>query len=205
TSVDAGFTPQLEAAASWLAAHPWLVDGARWGAAGVGLFGVYCSVMVYVATRREQWSALQTGVKFFGSTLLLGAAVVSCVSAWTLPEAALARLPQGLYLALLSASALKLALELPSLALVRDVGSSAGKRMATVMLGQLRSLTMFRFGALFGCGMVLPTLLLADVFPLAATPVLSLLIAVGLCAGELSERYMFFRAAPASRMPGSLS
>ena len=37
-----------------------------------GLIGVFCSVMVYVDTRRVCWNFRQSGGKFFGSTILLG-------------------------------------------------------------------------------------------------------------------------------------
>ena len=39
-----------------------------------GLLGVICSAMIYVDTRREFWSALQSFGKFLGTALLLGAA-----------------------------------------------------------------------------------------------------------------------------------
>jgi ferredoxin len=39
-----------------------------------GLLGVFCSAMVYHDTRREFWRLPATGGKFFGTTLLLGAA-----------------------------------------------------------------------------------------------------------------------------------
>src|SRR5262249_16833879 len=40
-----------------------LAPALRLGAALVGLAGVFCSMMVYVATRREQWSPSHSGVK----------------------------------------------------------------------------------------------------------------------------------------------
>lgn len=53
-------------------------------AAGTALAGVFCSAMIYVDTRRPFWTASVTFPKFFGTTLLLGAAgfatVLSCTS-----------------------------------------------------------------------------------------------------------------------------
>lgn len=43
----------------------------------VGLVSVFCSVMVYVDTRRPFWILPQTAVKFFGTTVVLGAALAS--------------------------------------------------------------------------------------------------------------------------------
>ena len=41
-----------------------------------GLLGVACSAMIYVDTQREFWRASQCFGKFFGTTLLIGAATV---------------------------------------------------------------------------------------------------------------------------------
>lgn len=49
-----------------------------WWVAVVGLGCVFCSVMVYVDTHRPFWQASQTVPKFFGTTLVLGAALASC-------------------------------------------------------------------------------------------------------------------------------
>ena len=54
----------------------------RVAAAVAGLLGVFCSAMIYVDTRREFWSASQCFAKFFGTTLLLGAAsALACARA----------------------------------------------------------------------------------------------------------------------------
>ncbi len=47
----------------------WIHFGLALGAIGAGLLGVFCSVMVYVFTRRPYWSFPQTSVRF-GLTLL---------------------------------------------------------------------------------------------------------------------------------------
>lgn len=57
-----------------------------WPAALIGLLSVWCSVMVYVDTRRPYWLMVQTAPKFFGSTLVLGLAAASL---WE-PKAAIA-------------------------------------------------------------------------------------------------------------------
>jgi len=45
-----------------------------------GLIGVFCSVMVYVDTRRTLWSLRLSGAKFFGTTILLGVAASVALS-----------------------------------------------------------------------------------------------------------------------------
>ncbi|HEY0708513.1 MAG TPA: DmsC/YnfH family molybdoenzyme membrane anchor subunit, partial [Polyangia bacterium] len=54
-----------------------LLEGAT---AGLGLVGVFCSIMIYVVTRRTHWRAAMTATKFTGTTVLLGAATVFMVS-----------------------------------------------------------------------------------------------------------------------------
>ncbi|MFZ4768236.1 MAG: DmsC/YnfH family molybdoenzyme membrane anchor subunit, partial [Roseimicrobium sp.] len=52
-----------------------------WIAAAVGLGSVFCSVMVYVDTRRPFWVMSQTAPRFFGTTVLLGLAMAACWNA----------------------------------------------------------------------------------------------------------------------------
>ena len=118
----------------------------RAGALVFGIVGVFCSVMVYVATRREHWSFVQTGVKFFGTTLLLGCAAVLAVSArcHTLQVSR-----TSLLLSLLAGVTLiKLAFEAHSLGYASDRRGTALKRMALVMRGELRHVTVIRFALL---------------------------------------------------------
>jgi len=174
----------------------------RHGTALIGVLGVYCSVMVYVATRREHWSATQTGLKFFGSTLTLGAAAVFCVALWSVAPGM--QLPTELLDLVLAGASVKLALELHALQLVRDVRSSTPKRMAIVMLGELRGWTFTRLTTLLLGGVGWPALMLAGWLPSSAWQGFATLGLVLLLVSELCERYLFFRAAPASRMPGAL-
>src|SRR5262249_42030534 len=41
-----------------------------------GALAVFCSVMVYVATRRPHWRGSATGLRFFGTTLVAGTATL---------------------------------------------------------------------------------------------------------------------------------
>lgn len=59
----------------------WVSGGLALSSIGAGMLGVFCSVMVYVFTKRPFWSLEQTGTRF-GLTLLgLGAAFVSPLAA----------------------------------------------------------------------------------------------------------------------------
>ncbi len=172
-----------------------------------GLLGVFCSVMVYVATRRSHWAAVNTGIKFFGSTVILGSASVLALEAATASALGAGQpLPaRALAVVLIVVSLVKMAYEV---SLLRHAGArlqTAEKRMARVMLQELRPVTEARFVAGAVGGVVAPGLAL--LLPSAASPIHVVLwfIALGLVlAGEFLERYLFFRAAPASAMPGGL-
>jgi formate dehydrogenase iron-sulfur subunit len=173
-----------------------------------GLLGVFCSVMIYVATRRTQWRLSITGGKFLGTTVTLGAAcvlVVSQLSAALLPAPARGLVTGGLgpalLLVILGASAAKLIFELSLLRHGRDRQHTILKRVAILMLRDLRSVSLARFLCLLGGGVLLPALALRG-GPLVAV---ATLIFLALVAGEFCERYLFFKAAPPSRMPGAFS
>jgi Fe-S-cluster-containing dehydrogenase component/DMSO reductase anchor subunit len=171
-------------------------------AALVGALGVFCSVMVYVATRRAQWAGTQTGIKFFGTALSLGAAAVFAVYAFT--GGSLDRVGAALLSLVLGVTLVKLAFEGSMLLKVRERRLSVMKRMALLMLGDLRVVTLCRFVLAAAGGVALPAVLLrhgvaSEVMQTVSATSLALLL-----LGELCERYLFFRAAPASRMPGGI-
>jgi Fe-S-cluster-containing dehydrogenase component/DMSO reductase anchor subunit len=184
-------------------------------AIGLGLLGVLCSVMVYAATRRAHWRGSLTGPRFFATTLLLGAAAVLMVSVLTAGtlggSESSARLVKALLLVVMAASGGKLLAEASVLRHLKGVRHTVGKRVALVMIRDLERPTLARFlcggvGGIVIPGlalMVLPDILAGGGFTpgLRASMVAALLL---LLAGELLERYLFFKAAPASRMPGGL-
>ena len=175
----------------------------RAGAVWAGLVGVFCSVMVYVATRREQWSFTQTGLKFFSTTLLLGCASVLAVSTWGEGAQAVHQ-PSLLQSVIIGCALFKLAFEGHALSYASDRRTTALKRMALVMRGELWRVTALRFGLLVVGGVLLPWELIAKSSPHGSWTQVTLLMLGTLLAGELTERYLFFRAAPASHMPGGL-
>jgi DMSO reductase anchor subunit len=174
-------------------------------AALVGTVGVFCSVMVYVATRRAQWSGTETGLRFFGTTVILGAAAVLTVCSLTTAGSAPGHPAQRPILWLvLSATVIKLIFEARIFGHLGDKGHSALKRMAILMSGQLRVATSLRFGLAIAGGVALPLVLVHGAIGKARWPAcLTLMLGLLVCS-ELCERYLFFRAAPASRMPGGI-
>jgi formate dehydrogenase iron-sulfur subunit len=197
-------------------------------AGAAGMLGVFCSVMVYAATRRTHWRGSVTGFKFSLSTLILGTSTVSMVSmiasAWPLgagsapPAFVSAGAYQFLTTLLLIGAGVKLTYELAALRHLRDPHHSVPKRIALLLMGELAALTRARFacgvvGALLlpGAGLLVLRFTAARTavriapFPLLPLAFISLL-GFGLClAGELLERRLFFASAPASKMPGGLT
>jgi Fe-S-cluster-containing dehydrogenase component/DMSO reductase anchor subunit len=192
-------------------------------AAAAGALGVFCSVMVYAATRRTHWRGSATGFKFALTTLVLGAAAVSAISL----ASSAARAPGGgppPFLAtgayrsvagiLMLAAGLKLAVEASMFRHLRDRRHSVEKRLALLMKGELGRTSAARFLCGVLGGLVLPALGLGIAAlaerSAAPLPLLPLTVIAGAAlalslAGELLERYLFFAAAPASRMPGGIA
>jgi formate dehydrogenase iron-sulfur subunit len=213
---DAGLLPVLPGRALLVQARP------LWEAAAVmaGVAGVGCSVMVYVATGRAHWRAAVTGPRFAATAVLLGAAAVHAVSALAAARVAAATsdggvgLARGLLWLVVGTALAKLCAEARVLRHLRAREHTVGKRVATLMVGDLRLATLGRF--IFGAagGVLVPALTLTALpspaqaaaaaglgAGFAAAAVASLVLLV---AGELLERSLFFTTAPPSRMPGGL-
>jgi len=171
--------------------------------AGLGLCGVFCSVMVYAATRRVHWAAARTAACFGGGTLLLGgmgSLALRCAGA----SAGWGRVDQSLVAVVLTTALAQLAcagfcLRAPA---ARD--ASALARRVRLLRGPLRAVTLARYLGLGVAGVLGPLALLWEPATGPARALTLTLSFCGLLASELCERYLFFAAAPPSRMPGSL-
>ena len=172
-------------------------DGVEMGAAALGLAGVFCSAMIYAATRRAQWLGGATIFKFFATTAVLGAAAALTMSAFRGVEGP----ATALLLKICFATGLcKLVFDGAVLRHLAGRAHTIGKRVALLMVGQLRGVTIARFVA-GAAGLVIAGVMArwpaSHLNRFATTALLAALI-----AGEGLERYLFFRAAPPSRMPG---
>jgi DMSO reductase anchor subunit len=72
------------------------------------------------------------------------------------------------------------------------------------MLGDLQSLTLARFALAVAGGLALPLGLASGAVPPTGVGAVAVSMLLLLLTAELVERYLFFRAAPASRMPGAI-
>lgn len=150
----------------------------------LGSIGLFCSVMIYVDTHREFWRLANTAPRFFGSAAVLGLA-----GALTVPGT-----PQAFGLALATALLGKISFESSAL------HSPAAARSALLLLSpQLRAVNELRVAAAVLGGLL-------SLLPLAigANPAVAWLTLGLVLAGEFAERYLFFRAVDAPKMPGSV-
>ena len=147
----------------------------------VGSLGLACSVMIYVDTHRSFWRLAQTAPRFFGTAALVGLAPVA---------------PRLAALLLLA----KLAWESRTF--------FDGSVSARLQRGPLRRASAVR--DLLGISAVVLLIILPDCPALSLShsslPKTSVIyyMTLALVLGELAERYLFFRAVDAPKMPGSV-
>lgn len=181
-----------------------------------GVVGVGCSVMIYVVTHREFWSLLQTGMKFFLTTALLGVAGVwfSILLLATLRHSAeiaplvAAAGPVCARLVILLASA-KLLWEGLFFRHLLSRRMTSLKRSALLMTRDLANVTLARFALGILGGIAMPAFLLSNVATepgdIGGAFLMAVIVLVVACiAGEMLERFNFFAAVAAPRMPGGV-
>ncbi len=169
------------------------------GTAALGLASVFCSAMIYVDTRRAFWAGGLTVPKFFGTTVLLGAAGAACSLAWThrftggfgAAMAAVAITAAAIHAILVGWEARNLFTSLQD-------SAAAAHRSARVMWELCKPLVLAR-AALFLGALFAALLTVADAARAAEWATFSF----ALTAASLTvERFLFFTAVEAPRMPG---
>ena len=161
-------------------------------AATVGVTGLGCSVMIYVDTRRAFWRWTQTAPRFFGSAVLLGAATCLALSIAPVASAAIVGL---VTLAKLACDA-RIMRSLD--AWDEDEIPPVSVTSARLLGGPLRNIFGTRVAVSLIAGLVLPALVVTQYWPVyAAWLVLAMVLVT-----DLAERYLFFRAVDAPKMPG---
>lgn len=160
---------------------PVFSNEASWLALVVGVAGIFCSVMIYADTPRQEWRFSRTAIRFFGT----GAIIAAAVGFWRSGGHSTA------FAAGLAASTvIKLLLEHsgPRNDRQRRLRSGPLRRIHTsrLLLGLLGGL-MLPLGAVLDPG---------SAFGCASIALLVVLIAEG------CERALFFRAVDPSKMPG---
>ncbi|MEO8495408.1 MAG: DmsC/YnfH family molybdoenzyme membrane anchor subunit, partial [Planctomycetota bacterium] len=186
-------------------------------AGAAGLLAVVCSMMIYIDTRRVFWGPLFTVTKFFGTCLVLGipvALLISLAAAACSVDLTIDQITSSyggqLCRALIVVAGCKLLFEAMIFGSLRNQRHTALKRTALLLRGELSMITTARFilGSLGG--ILLPLILLGERqlspdsgFQPLFVGIIALLM-TGLClAGEFIERYLFFTAVVAPKMPGT--
>jgi Fe-S-cluster-containing dehydrogenase component/DMSO reductase anchor subunit len=179
-----------------------------------GLAGIFCSAMIYGSTRRPFWNAGYTGLKFLLTCLVLGipvALLIELGAAAASGAGTIDAVMKGpgvvLLTALVIAAALKLLAESAIFAWLGARNFKPLRRTALLMTGELGPLTMQRFLLGLAGGVVLPSVLLTVATAQSAVnslfAVLAVILVLAVCfAGEVMERYLFFAAVVAPKMPG---
>ncbi|QDT42892.1 Anaerobic dimethyl sulfoxide reductase chain B [Gimesia alba] len=183
-------------------------------AEAVGVVGIFCSVMIYVFTKREFWSIELTAIKFSLTAILLGIA-----STWlTLfildmknnsPESNRLMAEAGPLLskALIITTLIKLVFEASIFRYLLRRQNSQLKRSALLMSGELSNVTLARFACGILGGILMPAFLLnhqTEPLPNITLCIIVSILFIACLIGEFLERYLFFSAVAAPRMPGVL-
>lgn len=160
----------------------------------LGTASLFCSVMLYVDTRREFWSGYHTGLRFLGTTVLLG--FVGGLM-FTSGDAVISK---SSLVAITGLSLTKILLEATVMVHARAGEWTPLKRTARLIIGPLRKVAGFRCFALGLGGVLFP--LLGLIGMVAVSSDLAIVVFAVLLAGELAERSLFFTAVSPTQMPG---
>jgi DMSO reductase anchor subunit len=161
-------------------------------AAAIGVVGLMCSVMIYVDTHRTFWRWTQTAPRFFGSAILLGAATTLALG--------IAPLASAVVIGLMTL--MKLACDARIMRSLdewdEDEIPPASVTSARLLAGPLRGIFGARVSMALVAGLLLPALVVTQQWTgYGAWIVFAIVLAT-----DLVERYLFFRAVDAPKMPG---
>ena len=180
-------------AAWWFGSIEWMRLAVT-GTAAAAVVAVWCSVMVYVDTRRPFWSMPNVSAKFLGTMLLLGAGL--CAAAWSWSGMDIASWAMAFTLLF------RWTLSCWEISGYRHAlldEHCAWHKSARVLQKHLSRQIEVRALLLIGAGLLIPVLIAAGASQRWMFA-LSLLLMFG---SQLIERRYFFTAAAGSKMPGN--
>jgi Fe-S-cluster-containing dehydrogenase component/DMSO reductase anchor subunit len=191
---------------------PWL----GWSVAAAGALGVFCSIMIYVFTRRECWSFTRVAVRFTLTAALLGVAAVwlsVLMATMASPSPALTAIvrqdgPMWCRV-LVGLTVVKLTWEAAIFRHLALGRMTPLKRSALLLARELSNVTLARFALGLLGGVLMPLFLLSQLPAASSANVVEFTATTGLLfaaclGGELLERYLFFTACASPRMPGGV-
>jgi Fe-S-cluster-containing dehydrogenase component/DMSO reductase anchor subunit len=188
-----------------------------WSVLSMGAAAVFCSVMIYAFVQRELWAFSRSATRFMLTSLLLGLATVHVVLAvWPAFAGSEVALPirqsflRRMCWLFLGICFGKLVWELALLRHLLARAMTPLRRSALLTVRELATPAIARFGLGALGGIIGPALVLGKLSN-AIDDGNGVELAVSSCvmfgatlAGELLERYLFFAAATAPRMPGGI-
>jgi DMSO reductase anchor subunit len=193
-----------------------VIEPLGWSVAATGAIAVFCSVMIYVFTQREYWSFSRVGVRFTLTCALLGIAAMwlsilaAMIAAPSLQLTELvAKASPLLCQALIVTAVVKLTWEAAIFRHLLFRRMTPLRRSAMLQAGDLSRVTLARFALGLLGGVMMPLFILrqateaGNVTGVEFVAATSLLF-IACLAGELLERYLFFTACAAPRMPGGI-
>ncbi len=198
----------------------WQITCVKWLGRSVavsGILAIFCSTMIYVFTRRECWSMTRVGVRFVLTSALLGVATVwlSVLLAMLVkPSESLSGLLRDmgplLCQTLMALTAVKLIWEAAIFRHLFLRRMTPLQRSAMLLSHDLSNTTLARFALGILGGLLMPALLSGKAGAIAGNAELvqftatAGLLFIACLVGELLERYLFFAACAAPRMPGGI-
>jgi DMSO reductase anchor subunit len=169
----------------------------------IGITAVFTSVMIYVDTRRNFWSLSRTLTKFFGATALLGLLTTGVIASWIDCAGVILGTSPSHYF-FLAASAVNGALSIWELVnyhrTVNNVASSWHRSALTIR--QLLPWIIPTRGACLAASIFF--LSMAQVSAPRGAAILASVALIICFLSLLLERYTFFTAVTAHRMPGGI-
>jgi Fe-S-cluster-containing dehydrogenase component/DMSO reductase anchor subunit len=177
----------------WLGSYEWMRLAVT-GTAAAAVLAVWCSVMVYVDTRRPFWSMTNVAAKFLGTMLLLGAGLCAVVWNWT----GMAIASWAMAFTLGARWCLSI-WELASYRRALTDETCAWHKSARIMRKHLSLQIDVRAFLLVATGLLTPVMIAAGA---AMTWMLSLSLLL-MFGSQVIERLYFFTAAAGSKMPGN--
>lgn len=168
-----------------------------------GVAGLYCSAMIYIATKRVLWRHSRTLKRFFGTTLAAGAAWTAVAMIY-----AQASSPLTAIALIVGVAALGIKLDWENRLQFKPTGGIEGddydRRSRALVARELKPLVKTRIAM----GLASLGLLIAATVSVIALPSLALPLAIGgaltLAVGEGFERLLYFSSVVYDRMPGTL-
>ena len=191
----------------------WLLGVGEMAAIAAGIVAVTCSAMIYVATRRPWWNARRTFGRFAYTALLLGSATCVAITALAVDDSGSPW--QDYYYPLLLMSMggavvlVRLQFERHWTQTALQHSEMAIRGSARLLTGELQTAVRCQHVSAITGAVLIPLammlLLTADVSGTRGLFAALTIVGVGLILlSEICERYLFFAAVVAPRMPGAM-